>query len=132
MTRLLRATPRHSLAKDKRTPEKFGAAIEKALEEAVVIDRFRRRALPSVCFVLAALTSQAGAQPTSKAVTLVAPYAAGGGTDTVSRLIGDQMSRALGRPVIIENVVGGGGTIANDRVARSGPDRSPLPTQSRR
>jgi tripartite-type tricarboxylate transporter receptor subunit TctC len=94
------------------------------LEEAVVIDRFRRRALTSVCFVLAALTSQAGAQPTSKAVTLVVPYAAGGGTDTVSRLIGDQMSRALGRSVIIENVVGGGGTIANDRVARSAPDGS--------
>jgi len=89
-----------------------------------VIDRFRRRALTSVCFVLAALTSQAGAQPTSRAVTLVVPYAAGGGTDTVSRLIGDQMSRALGRPVIIENVVGGGGTIANDRVARSAPDGS--------
>ena len=89
-----------------------------------MIDRFRRRALTSVCFVLAALTSQAGAQPTSRAVTLVVPYAAGGGTDTVSRLIGDQMSRALGRPVIIENVVGGGGTIANDRVARSAPDGS--------
>ena len=89
-----------------------------------MIDRFRRGALTSVCFVLAALTSQAGAQPTSKAVTLVVPYAAGGGTDTVSRLIGDQMSRALGRPVIIENVVGGGGTIANDRVARSAPDGS--------
>jgi tripartite-type tricarboxylate transporter receptor subunit TctC len=94
------------------------------LEEAVVIDRFRKRALTGICLLLAALMSQAGAQPTSKAVTLVVPYAAGGGTDTVSRLIGDQMSRALGRSVIIENVVGGGGTIANDRVARSAPDGS--------
>ena len=89
-----------------------------------MIDRFRKRALTGTCLLLAALTSQAGAQPTSKAVTLVVPYAAGGGTDTVSRLIGDQMSRALGRSVIIENVVGGGGTIANDRVARSAPDGS--------
>jgi tripartite-type tricarboxylate transporter receptor subunit TctC len=91
-----------------------------------VIDRFRACALTSLCCLLAALTSQAGAQPTSKAVTLVVPYAAGGGTDTVSRLIADQMSRALGRSVIIENVVGGGGTIANDRVARSAPDGSTI------
>ena len=73
-------------------------------------------------FLLAALTSQVAAQPAGKNVTIIVPYSAGGGTDTVSRLIGEQMSRALGRPVVIENVVGGGGTIANDRVARSAPD----------
>ena len=83
----------------------------------------RRRAL-SACFLLAALTSQAPAQPAGKNVTIVVPYSAGGGTDTVSRLISEHMSRALGRPVVIENVVGGGGTIANDRVARSTPDGS--------
>jgi tripartite-type tricarboxylate transporter receptor subunit TctC len=86
-----------------------------------VIDR--RRALTSA-FLLLALTSLAGAQPNTKSITLVVPYAAGGGTDTVARLIGEQMSRALGRNVIIENVVGGGSTIANDRVARSAPDGS--------
>jgi tripartite-type tricarboxylate transporter receptor subunit TctC len=90
----------------------------------VVIDRLSRRALTSICLLLAALASQAKAQPAPKPVTLVVPYAAGGGTDTVARLIGDQMSRALGRNVIIENVVGGGSTIANDRVARSTPDGS--------
>jgi tripartite-type tricarboxylate transporter receptor subunit TctC len=84
-----------------------------------VIDR--RRALIAG-FLLAALTTSAAAQPAGKNVTIVVPYSAGGGTDTVSRLIGEQMSRALGRPVVIENVVGGGGTIANDRVARSAPD----------
>jgi tripartite-type tricarboxylate transporter receptor subunit TctC len=87
-----------------------------------VIDRFSRRALTSVCLLLAATTSQAGAQSTPRTVTLVVPYAAGGGTDTVARLIGDQMSRALGRSVIVENVVGGGSTLANERVARSTPD----------
>ena len=69
-------------------------------------------------------TSGAFAQAISRQVTLVVPYAAGGGTDTVARLIGDQMSRTLGRNVIIENVVGGGSTLANDRVARSTPDGS--------
>jgi tripartite-type tricarboxylate transporter receptor subunit TctC len=87
-----------------------------------VIDR--RRVLTGVCLLLAAMTSQAGAQSNTKAVTLVVPYSAGGGTDTVARLIGEQMSRALGRTVLIENQVGGGSTIANDRVARSTPDGS--------
>lgn len=84
----------------------------------------RRRVLTGVCLLLAAMTSQAGAQSNTKAVTLVVPYSAGGGTDTVARLIGDQMSRALGRNVIVENVVGGGSTLANERVARSPPDGS--------
>jgi tripartite-type tricarboxylate transporter receptor subunit TctC len=62
------------------------------------------------------------AQIITKSVTIVVPYSAGGGTDTVARLIGHQMSRALGQTVLIENVVGAGGTRANERVARSQPD----------
>ena len=89
----------------------------------VIRDRSQTRAA-SACFLLAALTSQVAAQPITKNVTIVVPYSAGGGTDTVARLIGEQMSRALGRTVVIENVVGGGSTIANDRVARSAPDGS--------
>jgi len=86
-----------------------------------VIDR-RRALLGASGLFLAGLSVQARAQSSSKPITLVVPYAAGGGTDTVARLVGEHMSRALGRPVIIENQVGGGGTIANDRVARSAPD----------
>jgi len=62
------------------------------------------------------------AQAITRQITLVVPYSAGGGTDTVARLIGNQMSRSLGQPLIIENVVGAGGTLANQRVARSEPD----------
>ena len=83
-----------------------------------------RRSALSACVLLAALSSQAFAQPGGKPVTIVVPYSAGGGTDTVSRLIADHMSRALNRPIVIENQVGGGSTIANDRVARSTPDGS--------
>ena len=68
--------------------------------------------------------ARAEAQGASSVVTIVVPYAAGGGTDAVARLVGEKMSGALGRPVIIENVAGAGGTIANDRVARSTPDGS--------
>ena len=85
-----------------------------------MINSFAGRALTSLCLLLA-LASSAAAQ-SAKPITLVVPYAAGGGTDTMARLIGEEMSRALQRSVIIENVVGGGSTIANDRVARSAPD----------
>src|SRR3954464_13648634 len=74
--------------------------------------------------LLSAICMPAHAQPAAKTVTLVVPYAAGGGTDTVARLIGERMSRTLGQTIIIENVVGGGSTLANDRVARSAPDGS--------
>jgi len=74
--------------------------------------------------LLTAFVWPAAAQSISKTVTLVVPYAAGGGTDVIARLIGEHMSRSLGQSVIIENVVGAGGTLANERVARSAPDGS--------
>src|SRR5205809_4424915 len=59
--------------------------------------------------------SQASAQeyPT-KVITMVVPFAAGGPTDTVARLIGAPMSKTLKQQVIVENVLGAGGTIAED------------------
>src|SRR5499433_185404 len=67
--------------------------------------------------------TQTGAQeyPT-KVVTMIVPYAAGGPTDTVARLIAVPMSKTLTQQVIIENVLGAGGTIASNRVAKSSPD----------
>jgi tripartite-type tricarboxylate transporter receptor subunit TctC len=97
---------------------------EKHWEDALVVNPLLRRALAGVGLLLAALSTQAHAQSTPKTVTLIVPFAAGGGTDTVARLIGERMSRTLGQTVIIENVVGGGSTLANDRVARSAPDGS--------
>jgi tripartite-type tricarboxylate transporter receptor subunit TctC len=87
-----------------------------------VINRPCGRMLAGLGLLLAGLSTQVFAQSTPKTMTLVVPYAAGGGTDTVARLIGERMSRTLGQTVVIENVVGGGGTLANDRVARSAPD----------
>jgi tripartite-type tricarboxylate transporter receptor subunit TctC len=82
----------------------------------------------SLFFCLAILTlaqtiSVASAQPfPSRPVTLIVPFAAGGPTDTIARLVGERMSRALGQSVVVENVAGAGGTIAAARVARSAPD----------
>ena len=90
-----------------------------------MINRLFRLALIGVGLMLGTPPStEVHAQSTPKTVTLVVPYAAGGGTDTVARLIGERMSGTLGQTVIIENMVGGGSTLANDRVARSAPDGS--------
>ena len=67
--------------------------------------------------------SAAGAQeyPT-KVITMVVPFAAGGPTDTVARLIAQPMSKTLKQQVIVENVLGAGGTIAVNRVAKAAAD----------
>lgn len=61
------------------------------------------------------------AYPT-RAITVIVPFAAGGPTDVVARIVGNQMSRALGQPIVIENVVGSGGTTAGIRAMRSPAD----------
>jgi tripartite-type tricarboxylate transporter receptor subunit TctC len=58
----------------------------------------------------------------SKPITIVVPFAAGGPTDVVARLIGDQMSRTLGQQIVVENVGGAGGTTGMTRVATAAPD----------
>ncbi|WP_407180691.1 tripartite tricarboxylate transporter substrate binding protein [Bradyrhizobium sp. STM 3562] len=58
----------------------------------------------------------------SKPIHLVVGYAAGGSTDLVARLVGQQLSEALGQPVVIENRPGAGGSIASEQVVRSAPD----------
>ena len=58
----------------------------------------------------------------SKPIRLIIPFAPGGTTDIVARIVGDKMGRELGHPVIIENRAGGGGTIGADFVAKSTAD----------
>jgi tripartite-type tricarboxylate transporter receptor subunit TctC len=55
-------------------------------------------------------------------ITLVVPFAAGGPTDVLARLVGESMSRTLGQQVVIENVTGAGGTTASTRTMRAAPD----------
>jgi len=57
-----------------------------------------------------------------KPVSLVVPFAAGGPTDVVARMIAIPMGKALGQTVLVENTVGAGGTIAGARVARAAPN----------
>jgi tripartite-type tricarboxylate transporter receptor subunit TctC len=58
----------------------------------------------------------------NRPITMVIPFAAGGPTDTVGRLIAQAMSADLGQPVVVENVGGAGGTLGAQRVANARPD----------
>jgi tripartite-type tricarboxylate transporter receptor subunit TctC len=72
---------------------------------------------------LAAGSSLAGAQEYPvRPITVVVPYAAGGNTDVVARIVLDHMGRTLGQQLVVENVGGAGGTTGSARVARSTPD----------
>ena len=58
----------------------------------------------------------------SKVITIIVPFAAGGPTDTVARLLAQSMGTALKQQIIVENIGGAGGTIAANRVAKAAPD----------
>ncbi|HYS09588.1 MAG TPA: tripartite tricarboxylate transporter substrate-binding protein [Myxococcales bacterium] len=55
-------------------------------------------------------------------ITLIVPFAAGGPTDVVARIVGDNMSRTLGQQIVVENVTGAGGTTGTTRGAQATPD----------
>lgn len=73
----------------------------------------------------ASVAFAAGAQAQSypdRTITVVVPFAAGGPTDTVTRLVAEAMSKDLGQQIIVENVGGAGGTLGAGRVASAAPD----------
>jgi tripartite-type tricarboxylate transporter receptor subunit TctC len=70
---------------------------------------------------LAASGAQAQTYPT-RPVTMIVPFAAGGPTDVIARIVGDHMSRTLGQQIVIENVAGAGGTTGITRAAQAQPD----------
>lgn len=71
--------------------------------------------------VLACGTAQAQPFP-NKPITLVVPFAAGGPTDVVARMMAIPMGKSLGQSVVVENVNGAGGTVGATKVARSAPN----------
>ncbi len=68
-----------------------------------------------------AIPAQAQPYP-SRPITLLVPAAAGGGNDTMARVVADKMSRTLGVPIVVENRPGAGGALAGRQVAHADPD----------
>ncbi|MDO9709934.1 tripartite tricarboxylate transporter substrate-binding protein [Paracraurococcus lichenis] len=90
------------------------------------MSRLARRALLALAALGAPWGLAAGpaaAQPfPARPITVIVPFAAGGPTDTVTRLVAEAMGRDLGTTVVVENAGGAGGTIGAQKVAQSRPD----------
>jgi tripartite-type tricarboxylate transporter receptor subunit TctC len=71
--------------------------------------------------LLSGMVAQAQTYP-DHPVRLIAPFPAGGLADVLARAVGDELSRSLGQPVIVENRAGAGGNVGAEAVARSAPD----------
>jgi len=83
--------------------------------------RFAGALVALIALCASAATAPAETFP-SRPITMMVGFPPGGPTDTLARIVGDAMSRALGQPVVIETVSGAAGTIATGRVVHAPPD----------
>lgn len=83
---------------------------------------FTRRAAVVAALATGFLPFAAQAQYPDRPITIVVPFSAGGPTDIISRLLAEPMSKTLGQPVLVENQVGAGGTVAVTRVKNAKND----------
>src|SRR5262245_40995999 len=79
------------------------------------------RAIIMAALLLAPNWASAQGWPT-RSITLVVPFAAGGGTDAIARVIAEKMSARLGQPVVVENKAGAASAIGTAYVAKAAPD----------
>src|SRR5262245_31396073 len=85
--------------------------------------RITMRKFAAAAVILACFASSALAQGyPNKPIRLIAPFPAGGLADVLARAVGDEMSKTLGQPVIVENRPGAGGNTGADAVAKADPD----------
>jgi tripartite-type tricarboxylate transporter receptor subunit TctC len=81
---------------------------------------------PVIAVAVAAMVAGIGSAPAqvypSRAITMIAPFPAGGPSDALARILSEPIRAALGQPVVIENVAGAGGNIGVGRLVRAAPD----------
>ncbi len=80
-----------------------------------------KRVMTAAAALLLAGAALAQGYP-AKPIKFIVPFTAGSATDIVARTVGEAMSRSMGQPIVIENKLGAGGTIAAAQVAKSEPD----------
>jgi len=81
-----------------------------------------RCAVAAIALSLLAAGVHAQSKYPNRPIRLVTPFAAGGGSDLLARLIGPQLTEVLGQPIVVDNRPGGGGTLGAGIVARAEPD----------
>jgi putative tricarboxylic transport membrane protein len=82
----------------------------------------RKLIIASALAVMAGAAGVSAQSYPTRSMTLIVPFAAGGPADITGRVVADQFSRLLGQQVVVENVVGAGGTTGITRASRANPD----------
>jgi len=77
--------------------------------------------LAVACAVLSAPYASAQTWP-AKPIRWIVPFSVGGSTDQITRYVTQRLSETLGTPIVVENVVGAGGAIGLEKLAKSAPD----------
>ena len=82
----------------------------------------KKLALGVVAALALAAPAQAQTKYPERPITMIVPFAAGGPTDIIARIVGESMSKTLGQQVVVENVAGAGGTTGITRALTAAPD----------
>jgi tripartite-type tricarboxylate transporter receptor subunit TctC len=81
-----------------------------------------KKLIVAAAAALAIVTSASAQDYPSRPITIIVPFAAGGPTDALARVVGDGMRQELGQPIVVEDVTGAGGTIGVARAVHAAPD----------